>query len=135
MDPTLTDGTTVDVLDYAGATPNQGEVIVFRAPTLPDRDFVKRIIGLPGDTVEINETNGELKVNGAVLDEPYILGTTNCAHICSFLIPGADTPDSRSACGSSNCFFVLGDNRPNSSDSRQGWLVPTENITGWVDVQ
>ncbi len=110
--------------------PSRGDVIVFRAPTSPNRDFIKRIIGTPGDTVEIGQ-NGEVKVNGTVLSEPYIQGTTNCnSHDCTWGIPQAGTPEAKTKCGSDSCYFVMGDNRQNSSDSRQGWLVPEENIIG-----
>jgi signal peptidase I len=117
-------------LHYLWGAPDRGDVIVFRAPTSPDRDFIKRIIGLPGDTVEINEAAGEVKVNGSALKEPYILGTTGCTQTCTWTVPKAHTAESRQTCGSDDCYFVLGDNRQNSSDSRQGWLVPKENIVG-----
>jgi signal peptidase I len=119
-----------DPVHYLWGGPDRGDVIVFRAPTSPDRDFIKRIIGLPGDTVEINETGGEVKVNGAPLHESYILGTTSCTQSCTFTVPKAGSPESYGNCGSHDCYFVLGDNRQNSSDSRQGWLVPKENIVG-----
>jgi len=119
-----------DSLHYLWGAPDRGDVIVFRAPTSPDRDFIKRIIGLPGDTVEINEASSEVKVNGAALKESYILGTTGCTQTCTWTVPKAGTAESRQTCGSHDCYFVLGDNRQNSSDSRQGWLVPKENIVG-----
>jgi len=119
-----------DPMHYLWGAPDRGDVIVFRAPTSPDRDFIKRIIGLPGDTVEINETIGEVKVNGSPLTENYILGTTGCTQTCTWKVPAAHTQESRQNCGSDDCYFVLGDNRQNSSDSRQGWLVPKENIVG-----
>jgi signal peptidase I len=111
-------------------TPNRGDIIVFRAPTDPDRDFIKRIIGLPGDTVEIDRNTGEVRVNGELLSESYIQGKTTCQGGCVFVIPERDTPDARAECGSDACYFVMGDNRQNSSDSRQDWLVPEENIIG-----
>ena len=117
-------------LHYLWGAPDRGDVIVFRAPTSPDRDFIKRIIGLPGDTVQITESSGEVKVNGSPLKESYILGTTGCTQTCTWTVPKADTPEARQTCGSDDCYFVLGDNRQNSSDSRQGWLVPKENIVG-----
>jgi len=133
MEPILPNGTIVDVLAYGDrVTPKRGDIVVFRAPNSPDRDFVKRIIGLPGDTVAINESSGEVKINGTALNESYILGTTGCAYTCTWTLPEAGTPESSQTCGSDDCYFVLGDNRQNSSDSRQGWLVPTENIIGWV---
>ncbi len=112
-------------------SPSRGDVIVFRAPTNPDRDFIKRVIGIPGDTVEIDQSKGQVRVNGEVIQESYIQGTTTCSGRCETVqVPEANTAASRSACGSNACFFVMGDNRQNSTDSRQGWLVPEENIVG-----
>ena len=119
-----------DSVHYLWGSPERGDVIVFRAPTSPDRDFIKRIIGLPGDTVEIDQATGQVSVNGAPLTETYILGTTSCSQSCKWDVPPANTPKSQEDCGSNDCYFVLGDNRQNSSDSRQGWLVPKENIVG-----
>ncbi|MCH8815230.1 MAG: signal peptidase I [Chloroflexi bacterium] len=111
--------------------PERGDVIVFRAPTNPNRDFIKRIIGMPGDTVAIDSSTGAVRVNGDLLDEPYIQGRTTCTGRCEhFEIPERDTRDSFAECGSDACYFVMGDNRQNSSDSRIGWLVPEENIIG-----
>ena len=119
-----------DPVHYLWGSPGRGDVIVFRAPTSPERDFIKRIIGLPGDKVEIDQTSGQVSVNGTPLKETYILGTTSCSQSCDWEVPQANTQDSRDQCGSNDCYFVLGDNRQNSSDSRQGWLVPKENIVG-----
>ena len=117
---------------YLWGSPERGDIIVFRAPTSPDRDFIKRIIGLSGDKVEIDQTSGQVKVNETPLTETYIQGTTSCAQSCVWQVPREDTAESRgpTGCGSNACYFVLGDNRQNSSDSRQGWLVPKENIVG-----
>ncbi|MCI0838567.1 MAG: signal peptidase I [Chloroflexi bacterium] len=116
--------------EYLWGSPDRGDVIVFAAPTSTSRDFIKRIIGVPGDEVLINETNGEVSINTVVLFEPYIQGTTACGSACRFDIPLAGSQESFDTCGSSECYFVMGDNRQNSSDSRQGWLVPRENIIG-----
>jgi signal peptidase I len=114
--------------------PERGDVVVFRAPTSPNRDFIKRIIGLPGDTVLIDGSEGTVQVNGKLLDETYIQGRTQCTQsgspTCTFNVPPADSDAARDACGSDECYFVLGDNRQNSSDSRGGWFVPRENIIG-----
>jgi signal peptidase I len=116
--------------DYIWGKPGRGDIVVFRAPTQVERDFIKRIIGLPGDTVLIDQNTGEVRVNGEPLSEPYIQGRTNCNTLCEYHIPAAGSDEAYDRCGSAECFFVMGDNRLNSSDSRQGWLVPRENIIG-----
>jgi signal peptidase I len=114
--------------------PERGDVIVFRSPTNPNRDFIKRIIGLPGDTVSIDSTTGVVQVNGNALTETYIQGRTQCTQsggaVCTFNVPPPGTGASYDECGSEECYFVMGDNRQNSSDSRGGWFVPRENIIG-----
>ena len=109
-------------------SPSRGDVIVFKSPTSPGRDFIKRIMAMPGDTITID--GGKVTVNGNVLEEPYATGITNCNGECTRTIPAAGTPESRAECGSDACYYVMGDNRQNSSDSRQGWYVPEENIIG-----
>ncbi|MEE8369288.1 MAG: signal peptidase I [Dehalococcoidia bacterium] len=116
-------------------SPGRGDVIVFLSPRDAargvERDFVKRIIGVPGDTITIASEGGQVLVNGLLVEEPYIQGSTRCNRNCGpWEIPLANTAESIAACGSSACYFVMGDNRQNSSDSRQGWLVPEENIIG-----
>jgi signal peptidase I len=94
--------------------PKRGEVVVFRFPEDPGRDFIKRVIGVPGDTVRIQD--GRVFVNGVELDEPY----TNTE----------GRTDYREQVVPPHQYFVLGDNRPNSSDSRSWGFVPEENIIG-----
>ncbi len=107
-----------DPVHHLWDTPSRGDVIVFRSPTNPERDFIKRIIGVPGDAVEIDQETGAVMVNGEVIDEPYISGKTSCRNSCGpWLVPDRS-------------YFVMGDNRQNSSDSRQGWFAPEENIIG-----
>jgi signal peptidase I len=119
-----------DPVKHLWGAPERGDVIVFEAPTSPNRDFIKRIIGVPGDTVEIM-SSGEVTVNGTVLSEPYAVGTTSCpTGNCKFEVPPEGSPEAEEKCGSNACYFVMGDNRQNSSDSRQNWLVPEENIIG-----
>lgn len=123
-----------DPVHHLWSEPDRGDVIVFRAPTSPKRDFIKRIIGLPGDTVIIDGNEGTVEVNGKMLDEPYIQGKTFCTQsstpTCTFNVPPAGTDAAHDSCGSDECYFVMGDNRQNSSDSRGGWFVPRENIIG-----
>ena len=98
--------------------PNRGEVIVFKSPSDISKNFVKRVIGVPGDTVKIR--GGRVFVNGAQLDEPYIKDTERIAYnMLPFKVLAEE-------------FFVLGDNRRASSDSRQWGAVPLENIRGRV---
>ena len=123
-----------DPVHHLWGTPQRGDVIVFKAPTSPNRDFIKRIIGLPGDHIEITP-EGQVMLNDRVLDEPYIQGVTRCQLNASadcepIAVPPEGSPEAHARCGSDACYFVMGDNRENSSDSRQGWLVPEENIIG-----
>jgi signal peptidase I len=116
--PTTHQGST----DYIFGGPQRGDVVVFQAPTQPDKDFIKRVIGLPGDTILIK--NGQVMVNGQVLDEPYIHFPATYTY--PFDGQPRQVPDGN--------YFVLGDNRPNSSDSHLGWFVPVENLVGkaWI---
>jgi signal peptidase I len=95
--------------------PQRGDVIVFRYPKDPSRDFIKRIIGVPGDRVRV--VDGIVYVNDVALDEDYI-----SAHAGRDLEEEMVVPEGN--------YFVLGDNRPNSSDSRAWGFVPEENIIG-----
>ena len=121
-----------DPMHHLWNSPSRGDVIVFRAPTSPNRDFIKRVIGLPGDTIHIDPKTGEVDVNGQKLVEPYIQGTTQCtvSNTCDWQIPAAGSAEAHDTCGADECYFVMGDNRQNSSDSRQGWEVPRQNIVG-----
>src|SRR5215510_1563300 len=93
----------------------RGDVVVFLFPDDPSKSYVKRLIGLSGDTVEIRE--GKVIVNGQELDEPYVDSRLNQSHRSQppiFVRP--------------NYYYVLGDNRDNSSDSRVWGLVPERYI-------
>ena len=106
------------------------DVLVFKYPEEPDRDFIKRVIGLPGETLEVREK--KVYINGSPLDEPY-------AH---YLTPAADESqyhevtslDVRERYGPvtvpPNQYFMMGDNRDNSQDSRYWGFLPRENIKG-----
>jgi signal peptidase I len=109
-----------DPTRYIFGGPGRGDVVVFIAPDQvpgqPERDFIKRIIGLPGETVEIKDCT--VYVNGEALDEPYIKEQTNSTEP-----PVVVPPDH---------YFVLGDNRNNSRDSRaeEIGMIPKESIIG-----
>lgn len=103
---------------YPFQRPRRGEVIVFQFPRDSSEDFVKRIIAAPGDTVEIRDD--EVYVNGVALEEPYVAPALLRDFPRRQLLPDE--------------YFVLGDNRGQSRDSREGWTVPAENVIGrvWV---
>jgi signal peptidase I len=115
MMPTLHDGQylVISKLIYWIHPPERGDIIVFRPPNSLDEDYIKRIVGLPGEQIEIQ--GGELWVDGISFEEPYI---PNLGHYS----------------GSWNLeegeYFVLGDNRGNSSDSHSWGTLPRENIVG-----
>lgn len=103
-------------------TPVRGDVIVFKAPPEPDKDFIKRIIGLPGDTVMVQ--NGDVYVNGQRLDQNSFLNPDVKTYGGSFLKDGDTVTVPQGE------YFVMGDNRPYSSDSREWGFVPAGNIIG-----
>ena len=95
----------------------RGEVITFLYPKDRTKSYIKRIIGLPGETIEIRE--GKTYINGQVLDEPYVDETFNQSKP-SF--PPRKVPEYQ--------YFVMGDNRDNSSDSRYWGTLDEKLITG-----
>jgi len=99
---------------WPGHPPHRGEVIIFRFPLDPSRNFVKRVIGEPGDVIEIRR--GIVYLNGQELDEPYL--------------QDRDEGFMRPVTVQTNSYFVLGDNRRASDDSRNWGLVPRDNIVG-----
>lgn len=101
-------------IDARWSRPGRGDVVVFRSP-VEDRELVKRVVGLPGENVAVAD-DGVL-VDGVPFPEPYAIGKTTCLDICSWTVPD-------------DSYFVLGDNRQNSLDSRGGWFVPIDNIAG-----
>jgi signal peptidase I len=115
MEPTLHTGEFVIVnkLAYRFGEPKIGDVIVFRFPRNPEQEYIKRIIGLPGDEVMI--AGRQVKVNGLVLSEPYIAAPPR--YESYWKVPEGS-------------LFVLGDNRNNSSDSHTWGPVPMENVVG-----
>jgi signal peptidase I len=115
MEPSLHNGEFVIVnkLAYKFGNPTHGDVIVFRYPRDPEQEYIKRIIGLPGDTIRVN--GGEVYVNDQVVDEPYIAAAPR--YQSQWSVPA-------------NSLFVLGDNRNNSSDSHNWGPVPMEYVIG-----
>jgi len=106
------------------------DVLVFKYPEEPERDFIKRVIGLPGETVELREK--KVYVNGTPLDEPYVHfltapgGPSELHEVTSFDVRERYGPVTVPP----NHYFVMGDNRDNSQDSRYWGFLPRENIKG-----
>jgi signal peptidase I len=115
MRPTLEPGQflLVNRVSYKLGKPHIGDIIVFHAPGVSDLDYIKRVIGLPGDEVRID--NGSVYVNDHPLYEPYISEIPN--YTGSWTVPEGE-------------YFVLGDNRNNSSDSHLWGFVPEEDVVG-----
>lgn len=115
MKPTLNPGefVLVNKIAYKIGKPSIGDIIVFHYPKDPTQDYIKRVMGRPGDSVVIE--NGKVSVNGTVLSEPYI----------------AASPDYRGEWTvPADSLFVLGDNRNQSSDSHSWGFVPMNLVVG-----
>lgn len=102
---------------------NRGDIIVFKSPKNPEIEYIKRIIGLPGDTVTIS--NGVVSVNDRVVDEPYIAAET-------VLWENGFTQNGVPYTVPEGYLFVMGDNRPRSSDSREFGPITFESVVGQV---
>ncbi|HWE64039.1 MAG TPA: signal peptidase I [Chloroflexota bacterium] len=119
MEPTLHNHEfiLVEKVTYWFHGPQRGDIVVFKYPDDPTQDYIKRVIGLPGDHVVIQ--NGGVYVNGARLSEKYIAAPPDYAGCtyCDVVVPKGD-------------LYVLGDNRDNSSDSHEWGLLPRGNVIG-----
>lgn len=96
---------------------DRGDIVVFWFPDDPSKSYIKRVVGLPGDTIEMRD--GTVQVNGSQIDEQYLdpsLNVSSKSHTPVYVRP--------------NYYFVMGDNRDNSSDSRSWGLVPKKYIYG-----
>ncbi|WP_018130456.1 signal peptidase I [Effusibacillus pohliae] len=110
----------VNKLVYHLHKPEHGDIVVFQYPADPSKDFIKRVIGLPGDVIEIRE--GKVYRNGEALQEPYLGEPTNG------VFGPVKVPD--------GTLFVMGDNRNNSKDSRDRSVgfVPLNLVVGRADL-
>lgn len=116
MMPTLYNGDKVFMLKQIKEL-NRGDIVMFLFPEDQTKSYIKRIVGLPGETIEIKD--GKLFINGALIEEPYL--DPDYAGQDSMPAPVTIAPDN---------YFVLGDNRRNSSDSRYWGTVPRKLIYG-----
>jgi signal peptidase I len=115
MIPTLVSGEYVVVnrLSYRLGDPQRGDIIVFHFPRNPSEEYIKRVVGLPGDVIEVKD--GSVYVNGQLLNESYLNLKMN--YTGRWEVPQGQ-------------LFVLGDNRNNSSDSHDWGTVPMDYVVG-----
>ncbi len=95
----------------------RGDIILFYYPKDESKTYIKRVIGLPGEVVEVRE--GQVLINGQAIEEPYVLPQNNLSKFSE--LPKQVPPDS---------YYVMGDNRDNSSDSRYWGTVPRKLVYG-----
>lgn len=128
MDPTLHigDRLLIEKLSYHFHPPLRGDIVVFEPPPQlqtigyrPDQAFIKRVIGLPGDTLSVHD--GRVYRNNQPLTEPYILAAPN------YEMNSVTVPD--------NSLFVMGDNRNDSNDSHIWGFLPVDNVIGHATVR
>jgi len=117
MEPTIMDGQvcTVDESAYITSDPKRGDVVLF---IINANSFLSRVIGLPGETITIKD--GAVYIDGTILDEPYLPDDT---------ITESDTKEFKVP---DNYYFVMGDNRTQSNDSRTGGSIPLDIIEAKV---
>jgi len=99
---------------YWFSEPKRGDVIILKAPNGEEKNWIKRVIGLPGDKVKIDQ--GQTYVNGVALNEPYVINPF------SYSMAEVTVPAGK--------IFFLGDNRNVSNDSSKGWLLDRQNLIG-----
>lgn len=130
MQPTLQENDRLYVNRFF-YKPEKGDVIIFKPESDPDRPYVKRVIATEGDTVYIDFENGDVYVNGQVIDEPYIKDKTTRtgAYIMECIANGQYSKDNPIVVEKDKV-FVMGDNRNNSRDSREIGQVPENEIVG-----
>lgn len=115
MAPTLEPGDTILVTPYLHSAPGAGDVIVFEAPVNRDELLVKRVIAVAGDLVD--SRLGQVRIGGHTLPEPYLASPSSSGEIQAQIVPA-------------DCYFVMGDNREDSLDSRSWGVVPRSHVIG-----
>lgn len=123
MQPNFPDGEYLltDKVTYRFNEPQRGDVVVFKAPGTDGDEYIKRIIGLPGEEVSIR--NGSVYVDNRILEESYLADSV-------YTNNGIFLKNTDSVLVPQGSYFVLGDNRPFSSDSRSWGFITKMDITG-----
>lgn len=126
MEPTFDDHEylIIDELSYRFRTPERGEVVVFRYPLDPRQYFIKRVVGLPGETVRVS--NSTITITNADNPQGFVLDED------AYLSPEVITNGERTVQLATDEYFVMGDNRSASLDSRTFGILPAKNIVGRV---
>lgn len=106
---------------YKFRQPVRGDIVIFKSPMNKEIDYIKRIIGLPGDTVSLK--NNAIYVNGQKVEEPYLAPDV-------VIFGGSYLQEGQSVVVPPGSYFVLGDNRPHSSDSREFGPIALEDFIG-----
>lgn len=130
MEPTLYENDRL-ILFQLGYEPQYGDIVAIRADNIPNQLtgdmgelIIKRVIGLEGDVIDIDEASGTVYRNGEALDEPYIAEAIDAAHLGNVIYP---------VTVEENCIFVLGDNRNHSLDSRVADNGYTDAFVGCIN--
>ena len=118
MEPSLSDGDKVNAFNIYRDI-KRGDIVVYISPENPDYTLIKRVVGLPGETIEIKDN--QVYINASILVEPYILESP------SYTVAPSTIPN--------DYYFMLGDNRNKSNDSHNHGAVPMENIKYLVEIQ
>lgn len=119
MLPSLQVGDHIVVTPYRFSLPERGDVVVFRAPADPSQLVVKRIIGVPGDVIDSRQ--GRVRIGEHTIAEPYLLKQDATGPIDAQIVPH-------------DAFFVMGDNREDSIDSRRWGVLPSDMVVGRVRI-
>lgn len=124
MYPTFSDKQYIltNIITLRFGNPEIGDVVVFKAPNDPEKDYIKRVIGVPGNTVLIR--NGDIYINGQLLDQSAYLKRSVKTYGGSFF------KEEEPIAVPSDSYVVMGDNRAGSSDSREWGFVPIKSIIG-----
>lgn len=125
MEPTFATGDYIftSKVTYKFRKPERGDIVVFKSPKNPDIEYIKRIIGIPGDKVLIKDT--QVYINDNLVNEPYLASQTNTWE-------GGFIKDGEQITVPEEELFVMGDNRPHSSDSREFGTIPETAVIGQV---